>query len=473
MNSKLTITALVSMILFTQLFCGEIKPNDRHKIDYETSWTKDASKTHTVSASAIDCSFETTKTEAPGSATLSVNLSDRAAAEKSITHTDIPNTSSFGFLVKGILAGSGNGSVKDWSVTLQQKFFWLEPVEKIYAEGTSITVNARGSIPSPIEWSVAFPSWTKSRTNTSGSITLNKTFWETYKIPIPTGRTPPLAGVYNVSAISTNETPNRSADPASLLYVVSITKPAADGIPEKWEPGTARYDNQAVRSSSPGSYNLLVNLNRAGRTDHKVKTTGGGQITTANNLSFTYVPGDTAGTHDITLSFGSGEVIDRRSVVIFEDNLARDYYNFGISRTCWDGWKPIARYGVDEENIDGMGNWNCHGSVLHVYDNSGPASSTHTVAWPASLTKYDPDYSFWGTMTLKRGDVVAFYYRNSDGTLDLCHSHTCINPQGKLMWGANNKGGWSNHWLWFACSSQNYYDDTKPFVNYVALLPKP
>ena len=100
-------------------------------------------------------------------------------------------------------------------------------------------------------------------------------------------------------------------------------------------------------------------------------------------------------------------------------------------------------------------------------------STAALVPWTPSVVRSEPDADFWKGISLKRGDVVAFYRIASDGTKTLAHSHTCITPSDKTMWGANNEGGWTNHWKWSLCTSEEYYNKTSPRVNYVEILPKP
>jgi len=126
------------------LIAADITPDDRYKTDYTTSWTGNTEQTYGIGARAVGCSFNTKKTAASGGATLKTNQSDLATAEKNITHTEYPNTSDFGFSVHGTLAGAGSGGEVTWSATLEQKFFWLDPIEKLVKEGTSFSISANG-----------------------------------------------------------------------------------------------------------------------------------------------------------------------------------------------------------------------------------------------------------------------------------------------------------------------------------------
>lgn len=472
----------IVMLECMALFGATIEPGDsskRHKTDYVTDWTPQETQTYTVSASASGCSFVDSKTKASGGAILKSHSSSSASAEKNIEHTETPNASAFGFSVSGVLAGSGNGGEVTWSVTLQQKFFWLTVAPSIIVKaGTAITVTANGA-PTESKWNInnkEWKDWTASNSEPykASSITLNRNMWDKMKwTPEKPHSTfeAPTAGKHSVSATTTETTGARSA--SIDVHVVEISLPAKNGEPTKWLPGSARYDNQLVRSSIPASYSIPIHTKDAGRSDRVLTSSGGGTISGSNSKSYT--PGNSTGNFEVRLSFVAtgNEVIDTRTVTIFEDHLARDYYNFGASGSCDDGWKPLSKYGVALEDIDGMGGWNCHGSVWHAYNNSGGGVSATTVPWTPSVVRSEPDADFWKGISLKRGDVVAFYRIASDGTKTLAHSHTCITPSDKTMWGANNEGGWTNHWKWSLCTSEEYYNKTSPRVNYVEILPKP
>jgi hypothetical protein len=126
----------------------------RHKTDYVANWSANETQKYTVSASASGCSFVDSKTKAEGGATLGSHSSSHANAEKNITHTDESNTSEFGFSVSGVLDGSGDGGEVTWSVTMQQRFFWLESSpSNIVKAGTAVTISAHGN-PTQSTWTI-------------------------------------------------------------------------------------------------------------------------------------------------------------------------------------------------------------------------------------------------------------------------------------------------------------------------------
>ena len=442
--------------------------------DPVSDWAANSDNTYTVSATASGAPFVVSSISATNASVNSGASSSGASASTVRSFLDVPKVENFPLSITGLFGGDGDGNPIRWTVTRNQRFFWLTPLEDIVAEGTSFTVTANGDKTRSLDWTVSSSGWSKDHRNTSGSLTIGNTFYTTCGITIPTGRAAPLVGQHNISA-KTVESPARTANPGSIVYVVSITKPANNGNPVKWEPGTARYDCQAVRSSVVNSYDLALWSNRAGRTDHSWVVSGGGSIANPTaTVSLYQPPNTTTSTPVVSLRFSltGTSNIDSRNIRVFEDHLERDYYNFGHNRTCYDGWKPEARYGVDTSELSGMGGWNCHGSVWHAYNNTTSGQSSTTVPWPPSVTRLSPDSTFWSGLALSRGDVVAFYLRDGSGTLDLRHSHTCLGNN-NMMWGANNKGGWTNHWLWYQCTSESYYNDTSPRVNYVAILPKP
>lgn len=195
-----------------------ITSEERHKTDYTTNWTPNETQTYTVSATASGCSFADSKTQASSGATLSSHSSAGASAEKKVTHNDVPNTSAFSFSVFGVLAGSGKGPEVSWSAALQQKFFWLTPLQKIVAEGTEVTVSANGA-PTEATWSIGSREWKDWTVSGSepykvSSITLNRNMWDKMQwtpSPVPENWKCPTAGVYHINAATTEESGARSA----------------------------------------------------------------------------------------------------------------------------------------------------------------------------------------------------------------------------------------------------------------------
>ena len=217
----------IVMLECMALFGATIEPGDsskRHKTDYVTDWTPQETQTHTVSASASGCSFVDSKTKASGGAILKSHSSSSASAEKNIEHTETPNASAFGFSVSGVLAGSGNGGeVVTWSVTLQQKFYWLEPFIKIIPEGETFSILGKGTTPTSTKWIIS-SSTGKNATINNTEVNIDfKTLWNELNITVPNDRVAPLTGEYTVSAESINESPNRTASPSSQVYVFHIT----------------------------------------------------------------------------------------------------------------------------------------------------------------------------------------------------------------------------------------------------------
>ena len=257
--------ATITMLCETLLFGATIEPGDsskRHKTDYVQNWDSKETQTYTVSASASGCSFVDSKTKASEDAILKTHSSTSASAEKRIEHTDVPNTSAFGFSVSGVLAGSGSGNEVTWSVTLQQKFFWLEPMEKIVSEGTAVTIEAKG-VPTESTWNINNAVWKNHNVSNSApyktsSITLNRDMWDKMKwtpSSVPNSWKCPPAGVYNISATTTEESEARSSN--ATIYVIKL------------------QDVRVSPVGSSGSQNVVV------KTGDKV------------NISVTALPSDT------------------------------------------------------------------------------------------------------------------------------------------------------------------------------------
>ena len=206
------VCGIVLFLGVVSLSGATITPEERHKTDYTTNWTPNETQTYTVSATASGCSFADSKTQASSGATLSSHSSSGASAEKKVTHNDVPNTSAFSFSVFGVLAGSGKGPEVSWSAALQQKFFWLTPLQKIVAEGTEVTVSANGT-PTEATWNIGSREW-KDWTVSGGepykvsSITLNRNMWDKMQwtpSPVPENWKCPTAGVYHINAATTEE----------------------------------------------------------------------------------------------------------------------------------------------------------------------------------------------------------------------------------------------------------------------------
>ena len=273
---------LIEMLILTIMsaHAATITPNDRYKTEYTTSWTKPAKEgdkqTYTVGASASGCSFITSSISAGGGAILTSpdksaenppTLVGSASAKKDVVHTDAPNAKNFTFWVEGNLTTGGNaGSPLHWKVTLEQKFFWLTPQEKIVAEGTPVTVTANGA-PTESRWNVnnkEWKDWTASNSEPYkvSSITLNRNMWDKMKwtpTDVSTNWLCPPAGIYNIFATTTEESGARSA--GATVFVMKIITSATDlfGPVEKNSDGTNKTayvhwnidnDNNATSSQS-------------------------------------------------------------------------------------------------------------------------------------------------------------------------------------------------------------------------------
>lgn len=194
------------VVLGTSVIAATITPTDRSKTDYTTTWSSKTKQKYTVAASASGCSFNTNKTASTGG-TVTTNTSSSAAAEKEVTHTDYPATGSFPFDVHGELAGSG-GTVLTWDVDLEQRFFWLSPLETLVKAGTDVTVTANGA-PTESTWKVNNNQWKDASDNPkkASSITLDEDLWGDMGW---SGDDPPPAGLYTISA-TTTEASSRTA----------------------------------------------------------------------------------------------------------------------------------------------------------------------------------------------------------------------------------------------------------------------
>ena len=285
-----------------------IKPNDRYKTDYETSWSSD-DWIYAVAASASGCTFVKSKTKANSGAILDEisNSTTYARAEKAVTHTEYPSTSSFPFSVSGELGGgSGPGPVLTWSAALQQNFFWLSPKEKIVKAGIDVTVSANGA-PTTSTWTINSSQWKNSSNNPveASSITLGQSLWTAMGW---SGSDPPTAGKYIVTATTTEET-SRSA--TATVYAVGFSQ-ASDLW---WFNGEspASYSVQTTLTAiglPPGLWTWSVTKG-ASLIDLNLGNETGDSITTVNHNSLNIKStgaSSSSGDVEVTLSNGDFEV---------------------------------------------------------------------------------------------------------------------------------------------------------------------
>ena len=126
----------------------------------------------------------------------------------------------------GFSGGTG-GSPAKWGAYVRNKYFWLEPREKIVAEGTAVTITANG-VSAESTWTVDNKVWKDWRDPNSSpyktsSISLNRDMWDKMKrtpSPVPDSWKCPPAGVYNISATTTEESEARSSN--ATIYVLKL-----------------------------------------------------------------------------------------------------------------------------------------------------------------------------------------------------------------------------------------------------------
>lgn len=375
------------MLWSVLLFGATIEPGDsskRHKTDYVTNWNSGENQTYTVSASASGCSFVDSKTKASDDATLKSHTANSASAEKSIEHTGVPNTSAFGFSVSGVLAGSGSGSEVTWSATLQQKFFWLEPMEKIVSEGTAVTIEAKGA-PTESTWSINNAVWKNHNVSNSApyktsSITLNRDMWDKMKrtpSPVPDSWKCPPVGVYNISATTTEESGARSADAA--VYVTKITINATDlfGTVEKNDDGSNKtaYVHWNIDNDN--------NANSGGTTKHpggdylKTNTVVNGEDD-LKPFSFTMTPAMNKGSIEISIG-GNGKVWKSATKGVSSGADSQLLLDSGATKT-WDLSNATQRTefnSLGSVYIEGVGNGSATFTVKYKDDKGAEITSDH------------------------------------------------------------------------------------------------
>ena len=162
-------------------------------------------------------------------------------------------------------AGAG-GSPATWGAYVRNKYFWLEPIEKIVAEGTAVTITANG-VSAESTWTVNNKVWKdwrdpNSSAYTTSAISLNRDMWDKMQwtpTDVSTNWLCPPAGIYNIFASTTEESGARSA--GATVFVMKIITSATDlfGPVEKNSDGTNKTayvhwnidnDNNATSSQS-------------------------------------------------------------------------------------------------------------------------------------------------------------------------------------------------------------------------------
>ena len=170
--------------------------------------------------------------------------------------------------------GGEGGNPATWGAYVRNKYFWLEPIEKIVVEGTAVTITANG-VSAESTWTVNNKVWKDWRTPnssayTTSAISLNRDMWDKMQwtpSPVPDGWKCPPPGVYNISASTTEESGAQSA--RATIYVVELKflTPAGDPVNDPSNNNEFVYN-----SANPGvlTLNLSVQVTPADMAD-KIK----------------------------------------------------------------------------------------------------------------------------------------------------------------------------------------------------------
>ncbi|MBQ7551260.1 MAG: hypothetical protein IJT04_07015 [Bacteroidales bacterium] len=297
------------------------------------------------------------------------------------------NTSpvSFTISMNGELSknGDGNGTVT-WSALANSKFFWLEPVEKIVAEGTSVSIAANGA-PTESTWSINNAVWKNHNISNSppyktSSITLNRDMWDKMKwtpSPVPGSWKCPPAGVYNISATTTEESGARSA--AATVHVIKITVDATDlfGTVEKNDDGSNKtaYVHWNIDNDN--------NANSGGTTKHP-----GGDYLKANTVvngeddlksfSFTMTPAINKGSIEISIG-NNGKVWKSATKGVSSGVNSQLLLDAGATKV-WDLSNVAQRNefnSIGTVYIEGVGNGDATFTIKYKDDTGAEIASDH------------------------------------------------------------------------------------------------
>ncbi|MBS1329012.1 MAG: hypothetical protein HP043_03310 [Dialister sp.] len=341
----------------------------------------------TASAGALNVSnaSDDSKAATGNSGVRKLGLSGAASATAWIAANEVPY--SFTLSMSGELAKPGEEEATvTWDAKAKSDFFWLEPFTQIVKAGNAVTVSAKGD-DSTSTWSISssgginypngkFEIAGKEKEQTS--LTLNQYLWDCYGIKLPQGQVPPLAGKYTLTASSVVTKRSASAD----IHVVEITKPAKPGNPDKWLSESMQYDCQTrVTSTLAQDNHVDIQGNWAGANNGEWNVEKGSiQNQKSSNTGFWHTKPDKGISLELCFPWYSTDAIDTRTIDVFLDYLELGIANFGSSRSCRKGWKPVAKYGISESDLPEINEtWNCHGSVLYFDSGSTVGYSEETV----------------------------------------------------------------------------------------------
>ena len=240
-------------------YVGYSNENDFSNFDREKSNTYKMSVLPPPGGSFIKdstCNGEVTKDE-----------SSQVEGKKIYARNTIPS-STYIIEMSGRLGFSGGTETPaTWGAYVRNKYFWIEPTEKIVAEGTAVTITAQG-VSTESTWTVNNKVWKDWRTPnnsaayTTSSISFNRDMWDKMQwtpTDVSTNWLCPPAGIYNIFATTTEESGARSA--GATVFVMKIITSATDlfGPVEKNSDGTNKTayvhwnidnDNNATSSQS-------------------------------------------------------------------------------------------------------------------------------------------------------------------------------------------------------------------------------
>ena len=212
------------------------------------------------------CNGEVTKDE-----------SSQVEGKKIYARNTIPS-STYIIEMSGRLGFSGGTETPaTWGAYVRNKYFWIEPTEKIVAEGTAVTITAHG-VSTESTWTVNNKVWKDWRTPnssayTTSAISLNRDMWDkmqwTPETPSSDWVCPP-AGFYDIRARPTD---NANVSDSGRITIVganftNCNCPGYDNY-TNWNKNATDYysESPAGRCTRPyfavqniGGYDINLNL---------------------------------------------------------------------------------------------------------------------------------------------------------------------------------------------------------------------
>ena len=267
--------------------------------------------------------------------------------------------------------------------------------------------------------------------------------------------------------------------PVEITPKGSIDTTNHKNTPDCWihGPDADKFDFQGVTSKAPGpeerkKIKIEVKGLPADINPKWSLEASAGTLKNDDTATPEHVPPEKPGEGVLTLKLLDKNGKDlgvelKRKLKIYEDYFDRNKDNFGHDTWCKGEWS-FEKFGV---TVKMPATWNCHGSVVHMWNGSGKGDTATDSFLPnemqswqtvgaVSITQqeaHDAKEIDWkgNGIVLQDRDVILYHF--DDGRLQ----HSQMVKDGKA-YGANNNfiyGGDAQAWEWFEGKPGHYYDN--------------